>query len=271
MNQAQLREIAAQTIAIGESGRYTTADGKAVDITASVRASRQQTRVVGFEGLAGLDTRPGPPARVLVVPETTLDAAESLAQHTGRTPAILVFASAKHPGGGFRNGMMAQEEDIAYRSALYTALTSRPEYYSESSNNLNGSLYFDKAIHSPAVPVIRNRDYELFTPWLCDMVTAPAPNRGAVLAKGGTDEAVDKAMGRRIDLVLRVLAAAGTKDIVLGAFGCGVFRNRPDLVARLFQTGLRALGGCFETVIFAIPGQQTPNYQAFLSTFPPGE
>ena len=49
-----------------------------------------------------------------MTPETTLAAARRL----GGDVACLVFASAKNPGGGFRNDAQAQEESLARASAL---------------------------------------------------------------------------------------------------------------------------------------------------------
>lgn len=49
---------------------------------------------------------------------STVDAILRLADE-GKDTAVLNFASAKNPGGGFINGAMAQEESLAASSCLY--------------------------------------------------------------------------------------------------------------------------------------------------------
>jgi uncharacterized protein (TIGR02452 family) len=88
--------------------------------------------------------------------------------------------SAKHPGGGFQNGSLAQEEDIAYRSTLFVALNSKPEYYKESHRNLRNGLYFDKMLYTEGLVVIRDANYKLTKPWYCNCITAPAPRQAQI-------------------------------------------------------------------------------------------
>lgn len=61
---------------------------------------------------------------------TTLEAAQYLRlQHPDERIAILNFASANNPGGGFINGAQAQEESIARASSLYASLEQAKDYY----------------------------------------------------------------------------------------------------------------------------------------------
>jgi uncharacterized protein (TIGR02452 family) len=55
--------------------------------------------------------------------------------------------------------------------------------------------------------------------------------------------------------------------LVLGAWGCGVFRNDPGLVAGVFADLLARSGGWFDEVVFAVYDRQpgTPTYAAFVS------
>src|SRR3569833_1943090 len=65
--------------------------------------------------------------------------------------AARALASAKHPGGGFRTGAQAQEEDIARASALYSCLTAVPQFYTLHRSRPD-TLYSDSVIYSPHVP-----------------------------------------------------------------------------------------------------------------------
>lgn len=268
MNRQNLIQTAAQTIAICQAGTYTTPSGTAVNIASSIDEALASAQIVALDDVTNLPRQADTKPEITVTAMTTLDAAEKLARQPGHRPTVLVFASARHPGGGFQNGAMAQEEDIAYRSTLFTALAAQTSYYADSINNLNGTLYFDKALHIKSLCTIRDGEYELCLPWKYDAVIAPAPNRGSAITKGISEGAISAAMKRRIDLVLRTMAINGDKDIVLGAFGCGVFKNRPDKVAALFKAALHELGPHFNHVLFAIPGSTSPNYQAFAKAFP---
>ena len=70
--------------------------------------------------------------------------------------------------------------------------------------------------------------------------------------------------------MFQVAAAHGHRTLVLGAWGCGVFRNDPHTVASAFAGALREVGQ-FDRVIFAIRDDRsgTPVYRAFESVFGP--
>jgi uncharacterized protein (TIGR02452 family) len=270
LNRDELRQIAAQTIAVIEAGRYVSQEsGRTFAIGQSVAQSVQSTAVFSAEEISTVENDVRRDTVYTVKALSTVDGAAWLWRQTGRVPTILNFASAKHPGGGFENGAMAQEEDIAYRSSLYASLRSQPEYYRESLNDLHDGLYFDKAVFTPGMVVIRDADYRFIDPWNCHCVSAPAPNRSAARRSGVSEADVQAAMLRRIQLVLAIMAQTGASDIVLGAYGCGVFKNDPSYVAEQFSTTLidQGQGVRFQHVLFAIPNQHSPNHQAFAQYF----
>ncbi len=62
-------------------------------------------------------------------------------------------------------------------------------------------------------------------------------------------------MLQRTEKLLSVAAANNYKVLVLGAWGCGVFKNNPDDVARYFHHHLLEnpkFNGLFEKVVFAV-------------------
>jgi uncharacterized protein (TIGR02452 family) len=69
--------------------------------------------------------------------------------------------------------------------------------------------------------------------------------------------------------VLLAAARFGHRTLVLGAWGCGVFRNDPPEVADAFALGLAdpALVGAFDRVVFAIweRDKARPTLRAFES------
>ena len=70
----------------------------------------------------------------------------------GPGTAALVFASARNPGGGFRTGARAQEEDVARASALVACQLTVPAFYDHHRSHPD-LRYSDRVIHSPDVPV----------------------------------------------------------------------------------------------------------------------
>jgi len=202
--------------------------------------------------------------------EVTNETSLSAARRLGAGAACLVFASAKNPGGGFLTGAQAQEESIARSSALYPCLTAARGFY--DFHRRQGDLrYSDRVIYSPAVPVFRGDDGALLeAPYPVSFLTAAAPNLGAVLSNQPTAAgSVPRVLAERARRVLTVAAAHGHRTLVLGAWGCGVFRNDPAVVAAAFAAQLASTHGWFDHVVFAVlDGQRgTPTYGAFADAF----
>jgi uncharacterized protein (TIGR02452 family) len=250
-----LAGVAKETLEIVERGAYTCPSGQLVSIRASVDAALRGTVLYRPEDLANLAAPPGggPPPRIEVWADTTAGAARRLAE--AGAVAALDFASAKNPGGGFLGGAKAQEEDLARCSALYDCQRTQRRYY-EANRDEPSMLYTDHIIYSPAVPFFRDERLDLLArPFLVGIVTAPAPNAGEHLRRDAHGHAdISAALDRRAEFVLRVLAHQRQRVLVLGAWGCGVFRNDPAEVAAVFSRWLHAPAylGAFDHVVFAI-------------------
>src|SRR5690348_12982156 len=120
--------MAAETMAIIEAGGYRSPGGRDVRIGDAVRSAAAGTRLHLPEEKIPAPVPRSPGARVTeVTNETSLAAARRL----GAGVACLVFASAKHPGGGFLSGAQAQEESIARSSALYHCQQAAGEFYED--------------------------------------------------------------------------------------------------------------------------------------------
>ncbi|MEU6843469.1 TIGR02452 family protein [Streptomyces sp. NPDC046716] len=251
---ARLREIAQRTEEIVAAGEYVTGDGRTVDLADAVARAREGTRMYGPEPV----TVPPAPAvaapSVEVTGESSLDAARRMTGERAERIAVLNFASARNPGGGFLNGAQAQEEAVCRASALYTCLLRAPEFYDHHRTDRD-VFYSDRVIHTPGVPVFRDeRGRLLDEPYQVGFLTSPAPNAGVIARR--TPERVDRiprALAARAERVLEVAALHGYRRLVLGAWGCGVFRNEPEQVARAFAGLLDGrFHGRFEQVVFAV-------------------
>jgi uncharacterized protein (TIGR02452 family) len=72
-------------------------------------------------------------------------------------------------------------------------------------------------------------------------------------------------LAARAERVLAVAAAHGHRKLVLGAWGCGVFRNDPAVVAAVFAAALAQDRGRFDHVVLAVLDHQhgAPAHAAF--------
>lgn len=170
-----------------------------------------------------------------------------------KTIGVLNFASAKNPGGGFLNGAMAQEESLAASGGLYETLMVHEEYYRKNREQAS-MMYTDHAIYSPDVIFFRNGQFRLLdAPVTASVLTLPAVNMGQVLLKGEDVREAKRIMRRRMALALALFAAHGNKNLILGAYGCGVFRNDPQEVARWWKELLEeGFGIYFDWIVFAV-------------------
>ena len=79
---------------------------------------------------------------------------------------------------------------------------------------------------------------------------------------------VEPTMKRRAELVLSIASSHRVDRLVLGAWGCGVFRNDPRTVAGIFAETLKSpgkFGGVFGEVVFAVfdRSENEATYRAF--------
>ena len=174
--------------------------------------------------------------------------------HTSKPVAVLNLASERHPGGGWQNGAMAQEEALCYRSSLHLSL--HKSYYPFSSLSV---------IYTPSVLIIRSATsagHSLYTAPATDLpvtsVISVAALRHPALTDDGKkfkNEGQRAETKRKIRVSLRVAASKGHTKLVLGALGCGVFSNPPTDVAECFLEVFKEKefqGGWWEDVVFAV-------------------
>jgi len=196
------------------------------------------------------------PTEVIVRNCTTLEAVRDLI-YNDRTDRVcaLNFASAKRPGGGFREGARAQEESLARSSGLYPCLEKCPEFYTQNKNEMK-CVYTNHVIYSPDVPIFRN-DAGILLPvsHACSFITAPAVNWGAAQRRVSPSTMRDE-MLERTEMVLAIAAKHKHDTLVLGAWGCGVFQFPVLLLAEIFYSLISAPGaifsGLFKKVVHAI-------------------
>jgi len=187
---------------------------------------------------------------------------------------ILNFASATRPGGGFLLGAVAQEESIARSSSLCTSLTTpiANQFYASHTQDNRGGYYTHAMIYSPNVLLLRNDNGDWVKPMKVEVVSSPAVNarevRGRHRARnrGGGGQFdhnrleghIREVMRERMARVLALFEIRGVRNIVLGSFGTGVFRNNVRTVAGIWSELLNGrFSTSFDNVLFAIPNDRT--------------
>lgn len=262
-NRAARAAIGQEALAICNAGGYTSPSGRRVDISHALALAIQGTTLHRPEapgshenGCRQAASAAQNPTEFVVRNGTTLSAAHDLVRETqeidGRV-MLLNFASAKNPGGGFLGGSQAQEESLARSSGLYPCIAPHQEMY-DANRDCGTCLYTDHMLWSPNVPVFRDDENRLLDePYTVSMLTAPAVNDGAV--KGRIRDWIDSSMWRRTLRLLAVAAEHGHSDLVLGAWGCGVFKNDVTKVAGWFHSALTdpaQFRNVFRKVVFAV-------------------
>jgi uncharacterized protein (TIGR02452 family) len=255
--------IAQDTVKIIDTGYYESPTGRRVDIAGELAACVDSTKCYEPDLLSQIqqeilsNTVSFSDSEFEVRNETTLTGTERLAKSQQfQKIGVLNFASAKNPGGGFLKGAQAQEESLARSSALYSSLLRCPEYY-DFHRSHSSLLYSDRIIYSPGCPVFRRDDGTLLEqPYLVDFITSPAPNAGEIWRNQPEDrQKIPEVLCDRGAKLLSLAAYYNCDALVLGAWGCGVFRNQPSMVAQMFADLLldkSRFGGRFKSVLFSV-------------------
>ena len=223
-------------------------------------------------------------AEVIVSAKRSLEAAEVYAKQ-GKKVCVLNFASATNPGGGVVNGSSAQEECICRSTMLYQCLNTDAiwnEFYKPHRKSAN-PLYNNDCIYTPDVCVFKSdTNFPEVLPkdewWNVNILTCAAPNLrerpSNVMNPYAGDKAVkitsaefEKLLIKRIRRIFEIAVANGNEVLILGAFGCGAFRNPPEIVAKVFNTVMQDYLCCLDTIEYAVfhTEREVANFEAFKS------
>ncbi|MBQ5333816.1 MAG: TIGR02452 family protein [Oscillospiraceae bacterium] len=225
----------------------------------------------------------GSDTEINVTSERTFEAAKRLSQkHRGKKIAVLNFASATNPGGGVKRGSSAQEEALCRTSTLYPCINTDELFgkYYKPHRNKGDVRYTDACIYTPDITVFKSdTSFPEVLPenqWFCtDVITCAAPNlrekpynpmnpgKGTAIRLSDSELlSLHKKRGKHI---LEIAAANGADVIVLGAFGCGAFRNDPNVVAKAYSELLEDFKGSFDEIVFAVycAPNDTKNFEIF--------
>lgn len=179
---------------------------------------------------------------VTVIAMDTFVAAQGL---SGKI-AVLNFADDSFPTGCASTGSGAQEESLCYRSTLSRHIDIK--HYPLMSNVL---------LYSPGIVVFKAPEEEGFValtdPFLVDVISCPGVRHPCLDSATGQMTSNDMRILRlKIETILQVAYYEKVDHLVLGALGCGAWKNPPEDVASAFKEVLDRFPGLFASIVFAI-------------------
>ena len=210
--------------------------------------------------------------RVEVVNEDCLVVYERLVK-SGYQPVLLNMANVSSPGGGYRKGDGAQEENLFRRSDYCRSLDigldnvhKRPSerYHCSSNGQLDplsdhNSMYpMDEfgAIYTSGITVFRKSEDTGYS-----FMKKPLEGVCSLAMAAYKDPKIEDnlltgkyAVGTRkkIENIFAIAYHHKHDSLVLSALGCGAFKNPPDHIAQLFLSVIQQYAGFFKVIMFAI-------------------
>lgn len=173
-----------------------------------------------------------------------LDTVSALIKYGTQKTAVLNMASSRRKGGGVENGSQAQEECLFRCSNLFMI---PDDFYPILSNEF---------IYTNSATFVKNVNYSTILPLEADVITMPAINLNKThidnLKTQDSDENYEQIMIEKIEKMLDVAVLNLCDNIILGAWGCGVFKNEPTIVAGFFNKVIEQKRMFFDNIVFAV-------------------
>jgi uncharacterized protein (TIGR02452 family) len=175
-----------------------------------------------------LGPNPNHDLKVTISDSDTFTAAASL-----ENPGCLNFASHKRPGGGYlsvidlKMPIKTQEEDLFRRSNL-------PEIMDIPEVRQHYPLMGLKGIYCRTT-VFKDANLDQIPDYEAGIITVAA----IVNPKPDQDDLIQA----KIKRICQIAIDNGHSNLVLGAWGCGVFRNDPQKISEYFLYALRKYQG----------------------------
>ncbi|CAF3338093.1 unnamed protein product [Rotaria socialis] len=216
-------------------------------------------------------TTPYPSTSVIVSNEDCLVIYEKLVRE-GYRPLLLNMANANSPGGGYRKGDGAQEENIFRRSDYYQSLDLEiadkdrserlfctPKCEFKKPTGYAGLYPMEEfgGIYTSGITVFRGTEANGY-PYMkeplynvCSIAMA-AHREPALTNKNMLEKKMATSTHKKIDSIFAIGHHHKHDCLVLSALGCGAFKNPPEHVALLFKSIIYQYAGYFEKIYFAI-------------------
>ena len=206
---------------------------------------------------------------IIFLPYSTLQAVYASKWMFDNEVAVLDFASPTTPGGGVLIGSKGQEEDLCRTTSLYFVLNSdrfKFEYYNRNKCKHEYTLIEDITVaYIPQIRILKDQlnkrtDKKNLK---INVIVCAAPNLRKI---SSYDEGeLEKLVYKRACRVFESAIENQCKNIILGAHGCGAFKNPVSVVGKAYARATEEFKKYFDTIIFAIPDKE--KYDEFKEFF----
>jgi uncharacterized protein (TIGR02452 family) len=174
------------------------------------------------------------------IPKLSLEIAsassEEVAMGLLKNHGVLIFASSTKPGGGWRNGAVAQEEDVSLHSTWgYQAEKAEAGFYGDTQG-----LGPDKVLAADGAWLVHTDQYRLGQPVPAVFIAVAAPNRQVEAVREKAVDVLVEALAKRLRTAFDVWHEKGVETVIAGAIGCGVFRWKGEDSARALRLALES-------------------------------
>ena len=253
------KDVFLDIIKIPNANFYETSDGKVINLP----SPKDMMDGTIFYSIAPNieDINVQYDTNITVEESDSIDAGKKLLD-AGFNPIVLNMASGKRPGGGVLNGSSAQEESLFRRTNLFQSMYQFCDYgstYGVPKRIESYPMYKNtNGIYTPKATVFRSDKslgYALLDePFLLSFVSVPAINRPTLTEDGLLNLEDIQTTISKMKTIFNIAIANNHDAIVLGAWGCGAFKNPPHHIAKLFNMVLHhnEFNGKFRKVVFAI-------------------
>ena len=244
------------------------------ELKQAIRESNNlQEVILEYKYLLAVTPRYTEPAKIVVSKKRSYEAAQEYLLYD---TCVLNFASATNPGGGVVWGSTAQEECLCRCSTLYANLMHHKmwdKFYGPHREE-NNPLYNDDCIYTPDVVVfktdtVRPALMPIEDWWHVNVITCAAPNlrndRDGTPRVTVSDTELKELHIKRMRRILSIAASKGNEVVILGAYGCGAFKNPPEVVAEALKQVALEFQYHFRVIEFAVycAPRDERNYQVF--------
>mmetsp|Transcript_13649 Transcript_13649/g.26470 ORF Transcript_13649/g.26470 Transcript_13649/m.26470 type:complete len:833 (+) Transcript_13649:27-2525(+) len=202
------------------------------------------------------------------------DVVQKMTKKYGVVYAALNMANAYMPGGGYVEGMVAQEENMFRRTSCHFFIDRKelqpnelyPQHMTDLINGEHHRVYLDT--QRPRV-CIRGSEATRYRWFETDEIFPFFELRSAAddLRGLGSHAFNESSSRRKIEAQFETLKQHGVRHVVLSAFGCGAFGNPPDRIAAIYKEAIAKYNQDLDHVVFAVyhAGYGTDNFPAFQS------
>ena len=228
----------------------------------AIKLSIDKQYIVFHEEDLGRQTANDSNTKYIVSDKRSFEAAKCYA---GKKVAVLNYAN-NHSVGGAPFSAGAQEESLCRCSTLYPCLQAlKHEFYDkhirEYEQGIINHIGNDDLIYTPDVIVFKtDKRTDPIIPELMDesdwykvnIITCAAPEMNKNY--GAFPNNYEDIISSRIRKILDVASKEQNEVLILGAWGCGAFKNPSKVVAQVFHRLLKEYD--FETVEFAMSAKE---------------